>query len=370
MRGPWAILLVFWGTAVLGPLVAQTESREPLWVSGQRVLESGGTYSSSDGSAAVTAIADAVVVLTDAQVIGSEGGGLLVDGGAKVEMLGGAIKTSGQEAPGVLAAGNASATLSDTTVATSGDLSVAVSAGTGGLVVVTGGALKTTGEGSPVLISAGEIRVSGTVATAKASEGAVVEGVARLVIKDSVLVATRNHGVRFVPGAPDGPTGVGQFTMTGGSLTALEGPLFTSSHPSATVALNQVSLVPLSGILVRLEAGSGLSLDADSQILKGDLLVDPDSVLKLTLRNGSTWFGAADQEKTAKEVNVTLEGGSVWTVTADSRVWVLKLEANTPEAANRLIVSGGHTIWYKASVNGWLGGKTETLADGGSLKPY
>jgi hypothetical protein len=114
--------------------------------------------------------------------------------------------------------------------------------------------------------------------------------------------------------------------------------------------------------------GGTAVLNVSKQTLTGSVVVDKISTATLKLSNGSTLTGAVNAANTAKSVLLALDSGSRWTVTANSYVTVLSgLTVSGNKVTN--IVGNGHTVRYSKAANPSLGGKTYTLAGGGTLTP-
>lgn len=108
-------------------------------------------------------------------------------------------------------------------------------------------------------------------------------------------------------------------------------------------------------------------LNAISQKLTGDLVVDEISTLQLNLKANSTLTGAVNAAHSGKEVNVSLDETAVWQVTDTSYLTVLTNALS--DCSN--IRSNGHNVYYDAANEGnaWLNGSTITLLGGGLLTP-
>lgn len=369
-----------------GGLGAQSWEVEPalaaLSVSGGAYTETGQLYATSDpDTSGVAAYAEARVTLTEPRVVVSggstdlamsllwgTGSGLLASQGARLTVLGGSVRTLGLGAAAVFARDQTEVLLNDLSLTTLQDSSWGIAVAEAS-VTMNRGTLQTTGAGSSGLWAGGRLVLNGTAVTALGAEAAVLVGGGEVLLKDAVVLGSRNGGVLFSPVYRDGTSGTSTLTVQGGSLTALEGPLFASFRGRSVINLKQTALFQRSGLLAQ-STESTMVLGADAQMLQGDLKADALGTILVTLRNGSTWEGAANPDKAAKEVSITLEGGCLWKVTADSWISTLRVEGNTAPAAVKQLVSGGHSIWYKTSVNTWLGGRTIVLDDGGALRPY
>ena len=92
------------------------------------------------------------------------------------------------------------------------------------------------------------------------------------------------------------------------------------------------------------------------------------SGVTLKLTKTSAWTGAIDTAGTAKTAAVALDATSTWTVTADSHVTALTGAVISGSSITN-IVGNGHTVTYDSASSPELGGKTYTLAGGGTLTP-
>ena len=207
----------------------------------------------------------------------------------------------------------------------------------------------------------------------------MVEGSNSVTIKNSVLVGSKNRGVMLYQSfSGDASGSSSRFSETGGSLTALDGPLFYVTNTSATISLKDVTLKSTSGILLDSAAGAwgttgsnggNATLRASDQKLVGSIVVDKVSTATIRLAHGSTLKGAIDTANTAKKTTVSLDSTSKWTVTADSHITVLNDAAGISGSKVTNIVGNGHTVYYDSSANPTLGGKTYSLVGGGTLQP-
>ena len=136
----------------------------------------------------------------------------------------------------------------------------------------------------------------------------------------------------------DAASGTSSFTMTGGSLTSKSGHVFHVTNTSCVITLSGVEIINEDGenVLISVcddgwNGGSNTAvLNASAQTLGGAVLVGDNSALTLTLSDGSVFTGFIGGSITnakgdtvsseAGSVSVTLDGTSIWTLTADSYV--------------------------------------------------
>lgn len=347
------------------------------------VLSSGATSDEEASSfyglnAAVLATKGGSITITGGSVNSSGHGANTVFAhgkGSSIKLSKTKITASGAAAHGIMAAGGGEITADDLDVATSGVRSAPIATDRGGgKITVARGRYRSTGTTSPAIYSTGEIAVSDADLLAADSEAAVVEGSNSIALTNCVLSGARKRGVMLYQsfsGDADGRRG--SFEMTGGSLSAAEGPLFYVTNTTGVIRLSGVTLAPASGKLLLSAAGEwgregsnggDARLVADAQTLAGDLAADADSELSVTLKKQSTLTGAIQRG------SLTLDDTSRWTATADSTLVVLSVDNDNLSELSR-IRSYGYTITYDdtRSENRWLAGKTYALSGGGKLAP-
>lgn len=245
-----------------------------------------------------------------------------------------------------------------------------------GNITVTNATAQTSGEGSPGIYCTGNIKVSDSHLTATGSEAAVIEGKNSITLTNTDLSGNYRCGAMLYQSfSGDAGVGTSTFTMTGGKLTANVGPIFYITNTQSVIDLKNATLEGDGGLLTASADrwgnsgtnGGNVTLNADTQTLKGDIVCDSISSAVLNLKNDSDYTGTVNAEKTAKSITVSLDESSTWQVTGDSYVTVL----TDDDTSFSNIKDNGHTIYYDAtnSANRVLDGKTISLSDGGKLTP-
>jgi hypothetical protein len=177
----------------------------------------------------------------------------------------------------------------------------------GGTIKVIGGTYRTSGQSSPGLYSTGAITVTGATIEAPGAEAAVVEGSNSIRVSDSSLTGSVNRGVMIYQSFSGDARGTdGVFTQTGGSLTALRGPLFFVTNTTATINLAGVKLADSSGTLLDAAAaswgtsgsnGGQVTVNAKAQTLTGSVVADKISTKSANPSlNGKTYTLAGGGE--------------------------------------------------------------------------
>jgi hypothetical protein len=169
------------------------------------------------------------------------------------------------------------------------------------------------------------------------------------------------------------------FKMTGGSLSnATGGALFYVTNTSAEIDLSNVKLTAGSGVLLKATAdtwgtsgdnGGNVVLTGDAQQLAGNVVADALSTVKIVLQNGANLNGSLDSSHTAKQMELSLDAASVWSVSEDSYLSCLADASGISGTSITNIQGNNHTVYYKSDTCTALNGQTYTLNGGGTLQP-
>ena len=287
--------------------------------------------------------------------------------GTTVTISGTVITTTGSGSGGIMTTGGGVTYANDLTVTTSGQSSAPIRTDRGGgTVYVDGGTYTSNGLGSPTIYSTAEIHVKNATLVSNLSEGVCIEGKNSIELTDCNMTANNtrmNSNASFLDTimiyqsmSGDADSGTSSFTMTGGSLTSKSGHVFHVTNTNAIINLNNVTILneDSENILLSVcaDGWSGASniatLNATGQALAGTSLVGSDSTLTLNLTEGSAFTGAVSGEITNAKgttvstevgtVNVTLDGTSTWTLTADTYV-----SSFTGDASS--VIANGYTLY-------------------------
>lgn len=339
---------------------------------------SGASSNTEDGdfygqNAALLATNGATVTIKNANVVSAaqNGNGVFSYGsGTVVNISDSTITTSADNSGGIQTTGGGTTNASNLTVETSGNSSAAIRSDRGGgTVVVDGGTYTSNGNNSPAVYSTADITVSNATLTANNSEALVIEGKNSITLNNTTVSGKMSsngssadenvHSVMIYQSmSGDAAVGTSEFSMTGGTLTGNAGDMIYVTNTHSVINLSGVTIVntDASGALLRVVGnsakrgwgtaganGAQVEFTADSQALDGSIIVDTISTLDFALTNGSTFTGTINivenaEGGTAVDNNavVTVDEGSVWTLTGDCTI--------TSLTNNGLINFNGHTI--------------------------
>ena len=285
------------------------------------------------------------------------------------------IRTTGNNSGGIQTTGGGTTKATGLDLATTGDSSAAIRSDRGGGTVnVTGGRFTTSGYGSPAIYSTAAITVTKAKLQAKNSEGAVIEGMNQIQLKDCELEGNmpdvrvmgpntiREENVHTVmiyqSMSGDAEEGTSDFAMTGGRLISHRGDVIYVTNTSCHIDLSGVEIENHGdGALLRIVGNSGkrgwgkagsnggqATVTATNQKLKGDMVVDSISHLDLTLNPGTEYKGAIilqenNQGSTQESgIDVTIAKGAVWKLTGDSTVSSLDNQGRIDTNGHKLTV--------------------------------
>ncbi|MCR4960968.1 MAG: hypothetical protein K6A74_05900 [Lachnospiraceae bacterium] len=281
------------------------------------------------------------------------------------------IVTTGDGSGGIMTTGGGVTYAYDLDITTSGRSSAAIRTDRGGgTVYVDGGTYVTNGLGSPTIYSTADITVENATLTSNLSEGVCIEGKNSITLKNCDMTAnntdcngnaTFNDTIMIYQSmSGDADSGTSSFSMTGGSLTSLNGHMFHVTNTNAVITLEGVKLVnkDSEGILLSVcdDGWSGAenraTLNLVGQKAEGAILVGDNSYLTMNITDGSTFTGCFSGEITNAKgetvssnigsVSVTLESGSTWNLTGDC--YITEFTGNAGD-----IVSNGYTVYVNGT---------------------
>lgn len=333
-------------------------------------------------NAALLATNGATVTIQNSIITSSaqNGNGVFSYGsGTTVYISDSSITTTADNSGGIQTTGGGTTNASNLTVETSGSSSAAIRSDRGGGTVnVDGGSYTTNGYNSPAVYSTADITVKNAMLTANNSEALVIEGKNSIALENCVVSGNMSntkgsssdenvHNVMIYQSmSGDAEVGTSAFSMSGGSLTSYNGDLFYVTNTHCVLTLSGVELIQNNaGYLLHVagnsathgwgtagQNGGQVEFTANQQTLEGDIVVDTISTLDMTLAENSHFTGTINIVENAQggaavsnNAALTIESGSVWTLTGDCTLTTLN--------NNGTIHFNGYTI---------------TLADGTVLK--
>ena len=272
--------------------------------------------------------------------------------GTTVTISDSVIETSGNCSGGLMTTGGGTMNASNLLIHTTGNSSAAIRSDRGGGTVnVTGGSYTTEGTGSPVIYSTADITVNDAVMESTASQGVVVEGQNSVTLNNVNLTASN---VKKNSNKSEWYQAVMIYqSMSGeGTLTNLNGDIFFVNNTTATIELIDAAIIneDSEGVFLRAAAagwgsegsnGGHVTMNASSQNIDGDMIVDEVSSLNLYLKDNSSFSGAINSDGESGDVYVEIEDGSTWTLTGDSYITSLTCSAGSINLnGHKLYVNG------------------------------
>ena len=330
-------------------------------VTGSLLQKLSGKASSADGSsfyglnAAVRVYDKATVTLKDCEIVAEADNatGVFAYDGGVIYLTDCTVTATGGGAGGVQVAGGGTLYGNNLTVTSASKAGIRSDRG-GGVMVIDGGSYTSTGSnGCPAIYSTADITVKNADCVSTSSRAVIIEGKNSVTLEDCTLSgndqSTKEGSVRanvllYQSMSGDAGVGVSTFTMTGGSMTSNSGAMFYCTNTASVINLQNTELnLSEDGTLLIVSAGrwgkdgsngGDCALNAEEQLLEGDILVDVISSLSLNLKN-SSYTGAITGDG---DVSVTLDTSSTWTLTGDSY-----LTEFNGDAAN--VISNGYTVY-------------------------
>jgi hypothetical protein len=336
-----------------------------------------GTASSSDASsfyglnAAILALDDATLTINGGMITATSEGsnGVFAYDGATIYIEDTIINVSGGNAGGIEVAGGGTMYATNLTVNATVKAAIRSDRG-GGILIVDGGTYTTSGSsGAPAIYSTADITVSNATLTANTSEAVVVEGLNSVTIIDSDVTGNMSGTYGSEDGenvqnvmlyqsmSGDAEVGTSSFTMSGGSLTSLNGDMFYVTNTNSIITLSDVDLTLADGTyLLRVSGNNGArgwgtvganggnaEFNVSDQTIEGDIYIDEISTLTMNISGASAYIGAINSEGTAaSSLTVNLDDSSTWTLTADSYITEFSGSLNN-------IIGNGYTLYVNGN---------------------
>ena len=207
----------------------------------------------------------------------------------------------------------------------------------GGVMVLDGGIYTSTGtNGCPAIYSTADITVRNAECASEQSRAVIIEGMNSVTLENVTIegndLSTKSGSVHanvllYQSASGDAKDGTSVFTMTDGVITSHSGAMFYCTNTSSVINLSDVAmnlsddeilLIVSSGRWGKEGRNGGIgTLNADHQILNGDILVDSISSLDVHLTD-STFTGNINSNQADGTVHLIMDADSSWTLTKDS----------------------------------------------------
>ncbi len=249
----------------------------------------------------------------DIQTEGAGAAGAWARLGGQISLNDSTVATTGDTSIGVRTGVSSAISLSNTNVETAGATAYGVYAQ--GAVTMLGGSIHTTGQGAygVAMVDGGQVSLSGA---------------------DVLTDGAGAYGAAF--GGTTSASEGGTFSMDGGSLISAQSHAFAAAGNANINLSNGVQVIGGSGVLLDVREVVGqVTLAMDNNVAaQGDIVFDPSLLsgdtmpaanTMVSLSNASQWMGATQNAVS----NLSLDSGSLWTMTGDSSVGQLALSDST-----------------------------------------
>jgi hypothetical protein len=316
-------------------------------------------------NAAVFVYNNATLDITEGNIVtdGAHANAVFAYGSGTINITDTRITTKSNNSGGIMVTGGGTLNATNLTVETSGNSSAPIRSDRGGgTMKIKGGSYTSNGVGSPAIYSTAKINVDSATLTSTASEGIVIEGSNSVTIKSSTVTDTNNqlngnsetykNIFIYQSMSGDAETGTGTFDANNSTFVTNQGDHFFITNTTAVINLtnNRFTNNDSTGVFLRAESakwgtagsnGGKVTLNAMSQEIIGDLVIDSTSSLKLKLVE-SYFKGAI---KNSGTTNLALDSNSIVVLTDDSYVTSLANSATN----NTNIYANGHKLYVAGS---------------------
>ena len=297
---------------------------------------------------------------------GSHANGVFAYANGTINLTNTNIKTTSNNSGAIMVTGGGKLNATNVTAETDGNSSAPIRSDRGGgTMIVNGGKYTANGIGSPVIYSTANVTVNNATLISTKSEGAVVEGKNSITLNNVNLTDTNTtlngnsetykNIFIYQSMSGDADEGLASFSAKDSTITTNKGDTIFVTNTKATISLTNNKIInnDSTGAFLRIQSGkwgrSGsnggdLTLNANNQIINGDIFVDNISTLNMKLTNGSNYTGKINGNNTAKNITLSLDSTSKIKLTGDTYV-------NTLEDADSSY-SNINFNGYKLYVNG------------------
>lgn len=297
---------------------------------------------------------------------GSHANGVFAYANGTINLTNTNIKTTSNNSGAIMVTGGGKLNATNVTAETDGNSSAPIRSDRGGgIMIVNGGKYTANGIGSPVIYSTANVTVNNATLISTKSECAVVEGKNSITLNNVNLTDTNTtlngnsetykNIFIYQSMSGDADEGLASFSAKDSTITTNKGDTIFVTNTKATISLTNNKIInnDSTGAFLRIQSGkwgrSGsnggdLTLNANNQIINGDIFVDNISTLNMKLTNGSNYTGKINGNNTAKNITLSLDSTSKIKLTGDTYV-------NTLEDADSSY-SNINFNGYKLYVNG------------------
>ena len=277
---------------------------------------------------------------------GSYANGIFAYANGTINLTNTNIKTTSNNSGAIMVTGGGKLNATNVTAETDGNSSVPIRSDRGGgTMIVNGGKYTANGIGSPVIYSTANVTVNNATLISTKSEGAVVEG-KNLITLNNVNLTDTNTTLNgnsetyknifiYQSMSGDADEGLASFSAKDSTITTNKGDTIFVTNTKATISLTNNKIInnDSTGAFLRIQSGkwgrSGsnggdVTLNANNQIINGDIFVDNISTLNMKLTNGSNYTGKINGNNTAKNITLSLDSTSKIKLIGDTYVTTLE----------------------------------------------
>ena len=277
---------------------------------------------------------------------GSHANGIFAYANGTINLTNTNIKTTSNNSGAIMVTGGGKLNATNVTAETDGNSSVPIRSDRGGgTMIVNGGKYTANGIGSPVIYSTANVTVNNATLISTKSEGAVVEG-KNLITLNNVNLTDTNTTLNgnsetyknifiYQSMSGDADEGLASFSAKDSTIITNKGDTIFVTNTKATISLTNNKIInnDSTGAFLRIQSGkwgrSGsnggdVTLNANNQIINGDIFVDNISTLNMKLTNGSNYTGKINGNNTAKNITLSLDSTSKIKLIGDTYVTTLE----------------------------------------------
>ena len=285
--------------------------------------------------------------------------------GTEVKVNEGKTTMSKQQSSAFHSTGGALIDIDKFEISSFSKMSPLLSTGQGGrieAVNLTGG---TSGIAAPLFSCRGDIHVSESRLESKSAPVGHVKGSGTISLDKCEFIQVSSCDFYISKGNGT----AGRIVMNGCKVNLKDGPLLLVDDGCVTVELKKNTLSSTEDGLISIKGGK-VSLTAENQKLKGDIVADSVCSVTLNLGKGAMLGGAVNGTGNRDaDVTVSIGKGAIWYPWADSHVSAISFQQGVENGAKQ--IKGKSDVYYDASnpANSYLEGREYRLGGQGMLIP-
>ncbi len=217
---------------------------------------------------------------------------------------------------------------------------------------------------SPAIYSEGNLSISNGDCKSRGDDGVVIYG-GTLSLNNTTLEGAKN-GIKIAKNSAS--TSSVTINISSSTIKAISGDAILTTEDAPKTQINfsgRVTTTASSSNIINHTSQGSASITLNGATVEGNISGNSKGSLSLDLKGGSNLTGEVEN------ANVSLDSSSMWIVTKDSTIQVIKDSSGITNLNVTNITGNGNSVYYDPNLsdNSYLGGLSYSLVNGGYLAP-